>query len=122
MEHRREAKELGANGEGLEATVAEHPAVGQELGQQRDGSELLGVGVVETELDENGACLPIDPRELMEESEILSDVRETTTELIHEARSSIGGMIADEGVGVEFTARSMDEGVANGGREREIGR
>ena len=64
MEHRRETEQLRVVSEGLEATVAEHTTVGQEFCDESDGRELRGVGVVETELDENGACLLIDPREL----------------------------------------------------------
>ena len=109
-------------GERLEATVAEHTTVGQELGCESDGRELFGVGIVETELDENGACLLIDPRELPEESEILSNVGETTTELIDETRAFVGGMIADVCPRIEFPARSIDKSTADGGSEREVGR
>ena len=114
VEHRREAEQTRVEGEGLEATVAEHTAVGQELGCESDGRELSGVGVVETELDENGACLLVDPRESTEEGEILSNFAQATAELIEISSTAVSGVIAGVGVGVELVARSVDEGVADG--------
>ena len=121
MKHRRETEQTSVESERLEATVAEHTAVGQELGDEGDGGELCGVGVVETELDENGACLLIDPRESAKESEILSNVVQTATELVHESSTSIGGVIGGVGVGVEVAARSVDKGVGDWSGEGEIG-
>ena len=122
VERRSESEELRVKGKGLETTVPENTAVGQELGCESDGGELLGVGIVETELDENGACLLIDPRESAEKSEILSDVGKSTTELVHETRTFVGGMIADVCPRIEFLARLIGKGVADGRCERKARR
>ena len=78
MKERRETEKSVIQIDRLEACKRKNTAGGQELCQECHRGIQLGVGIIQTELNEESTSTLIDPSQLVKQSEILFHISELT--------------------------------------------
>ena len=89
-------------------------ARGQELEQEYAVGEQVDVHVVDGELDEDGARLPIDPAVRLQQAQVAEHLLERAVEQVDIAAAAVGGVRAHERVAAHLARLCVGEGVVGG--------